>query len=84
MALSFPDSIVGVDPDVSGDSAGPVKGGDAWTCESECVRTSDWLHYALRTSAAPSKPSSSIETSRILNFWTFPVTVMGNSSVMRT
>ena len=33
---------------------------------------------------AASRPSSAIDVSRILNFWTLPVTVIGNSSVNRT
>ncbi len=38
---------------------------------------------AVRVAAAAARPSSEIEVSRILNFWTLPVTVMGNSSVTR-
>lgn len=34
--------------------------------------------------AASRRPSSSIAVSRSLNFWIFPVTVIGNSSVTRT
>jgi len=39
---------------------------------------------AVRVAAAAARPSSETEVSRILNFWTLPVTVMGNSSVTRT
>ena len=35
---------------------------------------------AVRVSAASSRPSSATEVSRILNFWTLPVTVMGKAS----
>jgi hypothetical protein len=38
---------------------------------------------AVRVPAASSRPSSAIEVSRILNFCTLPVTVMGNSSTKR-
>ena len=36
--------------------------------------------YAVRTPAALDRPSSSTATSRILNFWILPVTVIGNAS----
>src|SRR3954451_21506526 len=41
-------------------------------------------HYAVATSAARCSPYSSIAASRSLNFCTFPVTVIGNSSTKRT
>jgi hypothetical protein len=40
--------------------------------------------YALRTAAAACNPSRSIVSSRILNFCTLPVTVIGNSSAKTT
>ncbi len=39
------------------------------------------LLYAVSVRAARWRPSSSIETSRILNFWILPVTVIGKASV---
>jgi hypothetical protein len=39
---------------------------------------------AVRVWLAASRPSSLTEVSRILNFCTLPVTVMGNASVTRT
>ena len=39
---------------------------------------------AVRVEAAPSRPSSATACSRILNFWTLPVTVIGNSSTNLT
>src|SRR5205823_2680870 len=36
--------------------------------------------YAVATAAAFSRPSSSTAVSRILNFWTLPVTVIGKPS----
>ena len=39
-------------------------------------------HYAVLTAAASPRPSSAMATSRILNFWILPVTVMGNWSVI--
>ncbi len=39
---------------------------------------------AVRVLSAASRPSSATEVSRILNFCTLPVTVIGNSSVIRT
>src|SRR5262249_21150390 len=51
------------------------------------LHTSGWLRVVLRsfyhavaTAAARSNPSSSIACSRILNFCTFPVTVIGKPS----
>jgi hypothetical protein len=41
------------------------------------------LRQAVLASAAVSRPSSAMETSRILNFCTLPVTVIGNSSTNR-
>jgi hypothetical protein len=38
---------------------------------------------AVWVRSAVSRPSSATEVSRILNFWTLPVTVMGNSSTNR-
>src|SRR5438105_227703 len=35
---------------------------------------------AVTTAAAASRPSSATATSRILNFWILPVTVIGNAS----
>jgi len=40
--------------------------------------------YALFTAAASSNPSRAIASSRILNFCTFPVTVIGKASVNTT
>ena len=40
--------------------------------------------YALRTAAASCSPSRSTDASRILNFWTLPVIVIGNSSTKIT
>ena len=40
--------------------------------------------YALRTAAASWSPRRSIDASRILNFWTLPVIVIGNWSTNNT
>ena len=40
--------------------------------------------HAVFTASARLKPSSSMETWRIRNFWIFPVTVVGNSVVNLT
>jgi hypothetical protein len=40
--------------------------------------------YALRTASASWSPSRSTDASRILNFWTLPVIVIGNSSTKIT
>ena len=39
---------------------------------------------AVAIAAASASPSSSIAVSRILNFWTLPVTVIGNESTSFT
>ena len=40
--------------------------------------------YAILMAAAFSRPSSVTLSSRITNFWTLPVTVMGKASTKRT
>src|SRR5215831_1970497 len=58
----------------------PTRGGRAGPgCDSE-----PRLRYAVLALLASSRPSSVIDVSRILNFCTLPVTVIGNSAVSRT
>ncbi len=40
--------------------------------------------YAVSIREASSRPSSCMETSRILNFWILPVTLMGNAETNMT
>ena len=39
-----------------------------------------FMEHAVRIAAALARPSSEIAISRILNFWTLPVTVIGKAS----
>src|SRR5215813_5332205 len=63
--------------DAAGCGAGPE-----WQVDS--LRGERTRPQAVCTPAAGARPSSTIEISRILNFWIFPVTVIGNSAVNRT
>jgi len=51
--------------------------GDSAECENGLASV-----YAVSIAAAPSRLNCLIACSRILNFWTLPVTVMGNSSTI--
>ena len=48
-----------------------------------CRRRRGFPAQAVSILVAPSRPSSATEVSRILNFCTLPVTVIGNSSTNR-
>ncbi len=62
------------EPTLPTESDSPMKNGFKMTMTSGT--------YAVG-GTTPDRPSSLVEISRILNFCTFPVTVIGNSSLIR-